>query len=117
MPRNAREATARELAVFALKLHADVSAAEESRCDEAAARARERIENNVARFREKPDNRCQGVDGLFGRMAAIAGVGPGLDISKRLARQRWSALSQDIRLLMRALQEARAGCVSFAPDD
>ncbi len=62
-----------DLAVFVLKLDADVIPSQESGSDQAAARSGEWVQDDIAGLGEGFNNGHERVDGLLGWMAVIFG--------------------------------------------
>jgi len=71
----------------------------------------------LAGLRESLDQWLEDADGLLGRMAAVAGVDPGLHVGQRLGGKRRTALGQNVGLFVAVSEKAHAGGVALVPDD
>src|SRR5579859_2557192 len=114
---DARKTSAGKMAIIRLDLNADVLAAQESGCDEAAARACERVQNQITDFGESLDNRPECIDRFFGWMAAVSRVMPRQHIANRVVREGWPAFCQQISRFVRITQESLCRGVVLAEHD
>ena len=101
------------IATLRFQFDADVAAS----CKSGGEGAAGGVEDDLAGLRKSLDEGLEDTDGLLGRMAAVAGVDPGLHVGQRLDGKTRPALGQNVGLLVAVLEEARGGGVALVPDD
>lgn len=105
------------VAIFLLKLDANILPAQKRSSDKAAARSGKWVQDNIACPGESFDDRHESVDGLLGRMVVVAGIVPRQYVVDRIGRQLRPPLRENIRGFVRVPQEALGGCIGLSENN